>query len=203
MGLALALWGLWRGRRAASLSREVAALRADETRRRHFAEENDLSSTANQLRFIAAAELRAVSPVNKEARRVLDSLDEWIAEHQPDWRVSFEVAMGAFVRTAYEPRDRMQRAAFRSYNSKRVDFLVVDGGGHPRLVVEYHGTGHDLSGDAAERMSVKRTVLNRVGIPLAEIPAKAERAATWALIDAALSENEAGRGGRSGRAERH
>ncbi|WP_306302751.1 DUF2726 domain-containing protein [Aureimonas sp. N4] len=141
-------------------------------------------------------------PVNKEAQRVLDSLDAWIGEHRPDWRVSFEVAMGAFVRTAYNPRDWRQRAAFRSYNSKRVDFLVVDGAGEPRLVVEYHGTGHDLSGDAAERMSVKRTVLERVGIPLAEVPAKAGRAATWALIDAALSDVEPGRGARSGHASR-
>ncbi|CCV04714.1 conserved hypothetical protein [Mesorhizobium metallidurans STM 2683] len=138
-------------------------------------EENDVSDTENQIRFVNQAELRAVRPVNKEAVRVLYALDEWIVANQPDWRMSFEVSMGAFIKTSYDLEDRMQKAAFSSYNSKRVDFLLIDRFGHPMLAVEYHGTGHDLSDDAPDRMEVKCLALQRAGIPLVEIPAKASK----------------------------
>lgn len=177
---------LWIAREAQG---EIARLHAErETeaeeaeRRRAYFEENDVSRSANQLRFITEADLRAVPPVNKEASRVLYALDDWVRDNEPDWRVAFEVAMGAFVRTAYNPRDRRQRAAFSSFNSKRVDFLLIDRFGQPRLVVEYHGTGHDLSGDADERMAVKRLVLERVGIPLVEVPVGTVRAELFRQI---------------------
>ncbi|WP_210251299.1 DUF2726 domain-containing protein [Aureimonas psammosilenae] len=169
-------------RRVAALKRrERERRKADGERQRYF-EENDLGNTANQLRFVAQSRLRAVPPVNREAVQVLYALDDWIADHRPDWRVSFEVAMGAFVKTSYNPRDRRQRAAFSSYNSKRVDFLLVDRLGNPALVVEYHGTGHDLSGDADDRMAVKRLVLKRAGIPLVEVPAGATKRQVLHLI---------------------
>jgi hypothetical protein len=96
--------------------------------------------------------------------------------------VSFEVGMGAFIKTAYDPKDRQQKAAFSSYNSKRIDFLLIDKGGKPMLAVEYHGTGHDLSNDASDRMEVKRLALRRAGVALLEIPAKATKADMLNLI---------------------
>lgn len=165
-----------------TLRREIAAMHSAESRRldevarrKRFFEENDISDVENQIRFISQTELRAVRPVNKEAVRVLYALDEWIVAHRPDWRMAFEVSMGAFIKTSYDPEDRMQKAAFSSYNSKRVDFLLIDRFGQPMLVVEYHGTGHDLSDDAPDRMEVKRLALARAGIPLVEIPAKASK----------------------------
>lgn len=162
-----------------TLRRQIVAMHSAESRRldevarrKRFFEENDISDVENQIRFISQTELRAVRPVNKEAVRVLYALDEWIATHRPDWRMAFEVSMGAFIKTSYDPEDRMQKAAFSSYNSKRVDFLLIDRFGQPMLVVEYHGTGHDLSDDAPDRMEVKRLALARAGIPLVEIPAK-------------------------------
>ncbi|GGD94849.1 hypothetical protein GCM10011390_12000 [Aureimonas endophytica] len=162
-------------------------------RRRRDRARNDLARTENQLRFVGQSRLRAVRPVNGEAVRVLYALEDWIGDHRPDWRLSFEVAMGAFVKTASESDDRLGRAAFSSYNSKRVDFLLVDGQGYPRLVVEYHGTGHDLSGDAEDRMAVKRLALQRAGIPLAEIPATATRTEILAAVAQALGAAPAGR----------
>ncbi|WP_148640096.1 DUF2726 domain-containing protein [Aureimonas sp. AU20] len=194
--IALALFARRARRIAREARREIDALRVEEAareeeaeRRRQYFEENDVSRSANQLRFIASAELRAVCPVNKEASRVLYALDEWVRDQRPDWRLSFEVAMGAFVKTAYDPSDRRLRAAFSSFNSKRVDFLLIDRFGQPRLVVEYHGTGHDLSEDAADRMAVKRLVLERVGIPLVEVPAGAGKAEILRLLtDGACAE---------------
>lgn len=104
------------------LMHNAEARRLDEvaSRKRYF-EENDVSDTRNQIRFISQIELRAIRPVNKEAVRVLYALDAWIASNRPGWRVSFEVALGAFIKTSYDPEGRAQKAAFSSYNSKRVD----------------------------------------------------------------------------------
>jgi hypothetical protein len=122
------------------------------------------------LRFIGECSLKAVPPVNREAVRVLYAIDEWIKDYQPDWRFAFEVAMGGFIKTPYAPDDPRQKRAFNSYSGKRVDFLLINRRGQPVLVVEYNGSGHDLSGDADARMEVKRLALQKAGIPLLEIP---------------------------------
>jgi len=83
-----------------------------------------------------------------------------------------QVSLGEVVRT--EGRSEADRRAFRWINSKRADFLVVDGEGWPLAVIEYQGSGHDL-GNAAERDAVKRTVLPRAGIHYIEVPAPMAR----------------------------
>ncbi|WP_298285220.1 DUF2726 domain-containing protein [Acidocella sp.] len=162
----------------AHLLNEIAEKKASEerklndaARRKKYFEENDLKDTENQMKFINQCELYAVRPVNTEAVQVLYALDEWIHIYEPTWRLSFEVSMGAFIKTSNEYEDRLRDAAFSSYNSKRVDFLLIDRFGKPQLAVEYHGTGHDLSDDAADRMAVKRLALQKAGIPLIEISA--------------------------------
>ena len=168
---------------------EAESRRRDETeRRRRQYEENDVSDINKQIRFISQTELRAVRPVNKEAARVvLYPLNNWIKTNRPDWRMSFEVGMGAFIKTSYDPDDPSLKAAFSSYNSKRVDFLLIDKGGKPMLVVEYHGTGHDLSDDAPDRMHVKRLALSRAGIPLVEVPANTTREDFIQMIEAVIT----------------
>ncbi|WP_273793934.1 DUF2726 domain-containing protein [Brucella anthropi] len=158
---------------------EIANMRFAESERinkaasiKRYYEEHDIADAENQIKFISQAELRAVRPVNKEAVRVLYALEAWMVAHRPDWRVAFEVSMGAFIQTPYDPDDQIKKAAFSSYNSKRVDFLLIDGFGKPMLAVEYHGTGHALSKDASDRMKVKRLALARAQIPLVELPAK-------------------------------
>lgn len=157
------------------------------TQWRQNAEENDISNTKNQLKFVSQAELHRVRPVNKEASNVLYALNDWLKAHQRDWWLSFEVSMGAFIRTLYDEKDRAQRAAFSSYNSKRVDFLFTDQSGYPRLVIEYRGTGTNLSADAEDRMAVKRAALAKAGIPLLEIPAKTAKPEIWRLVTASLN----------------
>lgn len=121
------------------------------------------------MRFINQCNLRAVPPVNREAVKVLYALDEWIKKYQPEWRFAFEVSMGSFIKTDYLPEDPHQKQAFSAYSSKRVDFLVIDRFGEPVFVIEYNGSGHNLSGDADGRMAVKRLALEKAGIPLLEI----------------------------------
>lgn len=178
----------------ARLSQELAGMRETDRRRREeserrkqYYEENDISDARNQIRFIGQVDLYAVRPVNKEAVRVLYALEEWIRVNQPRWRISFEVGMGAFIRTSNSSDERIQKAAFSSCNSKRVDFLLIDPLGQPVLAVEYHGSGHNLSSDAGDRMRVKRLVLERVGIPLVEVPVNAGKADVLHMIDAVFA----------------
>ncbi len=178
---------------------EEASRRADEEkrarewvvereRRRQYTEENDLSDAANQLKFVMMTNLHLSKPVNREAAKyVLYALEEWRAVHQPTWKLAFEVSMGSFIRTDIEnedaEKDRLNRAAFSSYNSKRVDFLFVDKFGFPKLVVEYRGTGSYLSPDAEARMEVKRAACMKVGLPLLEIPEKPPKALIMSMLE--------------------
>ena len=161
--------------------------RQEKERRKRYYEENDISDPDNQINNIRNADLRPVRPVNKEAANVLYALDEWIDVNQPDWHVSFEVSMGAFIKTAHDLGKPRQKAAFSSYNSKRVDFPLIDRFGRPALVVEYHGSGHDLSDDASKRMDVKRLDLHRAGIPLLEIPVKTPKPRIAHMVTQALA----------------
>lgn len=93
-----------------------------------------------------------------------------IAEQvEPSWRVWPQVSLGEVVQTV--GRTEADKAAFRWINSKRADFLVVDGNGWPLAVIEYQGRGH-YRGNAAERDTVKRTVLPRAGVRYIEVPAE-------------------------------
>lgn len=157
-------------RQIATLNKQAADRQQEDERRRQYRQENDLSDPQNQLRFIGECSLKAVPPVNREAVRVLYAIDEWIKACQPEWRFAFEVSMGGFIKTPYAPDDSRHKRAFNSYSGKRVDFLLIDRFGNPVLVVEYNGSGHDLSGDADARMAVKRLALQKAGIPLLEIP---------------------------------
>jgi hypothetical protein len=138
---------------------------------------------SDMLHAVRRTPLYAVRPVNKEAVRVMYALDEWVASRNPDWRIGFEVSMGAFVKTAGDLGEREQHIAFRAYNSKRVDFLLINRFGYPVLAVEYHGSGHDLSGDAGRRMEMKRLVCKQAGIPLVEIAAHTSKKDMMQLLD--------------------
>ncbi|RJF85319.1 DUF2726 domain-containing protein [Sphingomonas cavernae] len=80
------------------------------------------------------------------------------------------MAMGAFLKTADNVDGHLSDAAFSAVNSKRVDFLLIDDQGWPRLAIEYHGSGHNLDPKAEGRMAVKRLALEKANIPLVEVP---------------------------------
>lgn len=137
--------------------------------------EPELTQYQYQMHYIQQCELKSYNPMNKEVVKYFYYLNEWIQAKQLKWYVSFEVSMGAFIRTSGSAEAELQKLAFSSYNSKRVDFLLIDHYGNPRGVIEYHGSGHYLSQSANERMQVKMLVLQKVGIPLIEIPEQLDK----------------------------
>jgi hypothetical protein len=113
--------------------------------------------------------------LNKSEYGVLLVLEAAAREANKGLRVMAQTSMGELVRTkdhsaAQEECDR----AYRSINSKRLDFVVIDAYGLPVLAIEYQGTGHYQSG-AFMRDAVKREVLRKANIRLLEVPADYNR----------------------------
>lgn len=137
--------------------------------------EPELTQYQYQMQYIQQCKLKPYKPMNKEAVKYFYYLNEWIQKNQLNWYVSFEVSMGAFIRTSGVEEAELKKLAFSSYNSKRVDFLLIDHFGYPKCVIEYHGSGHYLSQSANERMQVKKLVLENADILLIEIPEQLDK----------------------------
>lgn len=157
-----------------------------EQKNREISAEPELTQYQYQMRYIRQCELMPYKPMNKEAIQYFHYLNEWIQRNQLHWYVSFEVSMGAFIRTTGRVNTGLKKLAFRSYNSKRVDFLLIDHYGNPRGVIEYHGSGHYLSQSANERMQVKKLVLENARIPLIEIPEHLDKQAFFERLQVLL-----------------
>lgn len=139
------------------------------------AQKFDVSNSDNQLRFVQQGDFSARRPINKEAYQAVFAVAEKHLESMPrNYRLLAEVSMGCFLKTSYDDngwqnKDRWQEKtkndrAFKSINSKRVDFLIIDALGMPSLVIEYHGSGH-YQGNAENRDLVKQKALENAGVP--------------------------------------
>lgn len=124
---------------------------------------------AEQNTNINRCNLYPVIPVNFESIFIFNCLQMWLIDKRLHWYIGFEVSMGAFIKTDPSLPQEIQDQAFWAYNNKRVDFLLVNCFGTPKLVIEYHGSGHNLSRDAEDRMKIKRAILYKTAIPLLEI----------------------------------
>lgn len=128
------------------------------------------STIDQQLSALQATTIAVQRPINSSAFRVLLCIEQAIKSHAPSFRVLAEVGMGSFLRTTRHgdllPVDKQ---AFGAFNSKRVDFLIIDGKGHPAFAVEFQGSGHHLGSTAAARDAVKKEALRLAGIELVEI----------------------------------
>jgi len=103
--------------------------------------------------------------LNHNEGLVYESAQAVLEQLESSWNVWPQVSLGEVVET------KGRSEAYRWINSKRADFLVVNGKGWPLAVIEYQGRGH-YRGNAAERDAVKRTVLPRAGIRYIEVPAE-------------------------------
>jgi len=118
----------------------------------------NLRNYSNQIKFIEEASLYSRNPITYESfKAVYAVLDRSL---EKEYRILAEVSLGSFIRAD-------SNLAFRSINSKRVDFLIIDASGDPQLAIEYHGSGH-FQGNAKARDAVKRLIFRKVGIPLLE-----------------------------------
>jgi len=134
----------------------------------------DPANAADQLELVERGDLQAKAPVNWEAfNQILRIADPHVRALGPPWRISPEMSMGAFLHTPRDSNNDYNDGAFRSINSKRVDFMITGPRGVPALAIEYDGTGHyggrtDYESRKATdlRDKVKRRALEKAGVPV-------------------------------------
>jgi endo-alpha-1,4-polygalactosaminidase (GH114 family) len=129
--------------------------------------ETEVASWARQLRAVMASSFEKQRVMSLAEYRTFKIVEDEIASQQGRYRVLAQTSLGEILRSSDEE-------AFRAINSKRVDILVIDGGGWPILVIEYQGTNH-FTGTAAARDAIKREALRKAGINYLEIGVAARR----------------------------
>jgi hypothetical protein len=166
----LANGGMWprtrRSRHPAWRSRNV---------RKFAVVQPDLRDPSAQMQAIARAEFEPRRLLNKSEYGVLLILEAAARDVNRGLRVMAQTSMGELVRTKDDSASQEEcDRAYRSINSKRLDFVVIDPYGLPVLAVEHQGTGH-YQASAFMRDAVKREVLRKAKIRLLEIPADYNR----------------------------
>jgi hypothetical protein len=136
---------------------------------------NDVADPRNQLAFVSRVRFETQPLLNKAEFQVLLILEKVVRDMNAGFRVMAQTSLGEILRPkpgAWKTGD--DNLAYRSINSKRADFVIVDRYGIAALVVEYQGSGH-YQGNAALRDVVKREALTNAGVALLEVPARYNR----------------------------
>jgi hypothetical protein len=120
------------------------------------------STAADQLKTVMKAQFKSRALLNKPERRLLGHIDKALADHSPGWRAMGQVSLGEIL---YSP----DKDAYWAVNAKRVDLLIIDADCRPLHAVEFQGSGHHVSGEAAARDAVKKEALRRAGIGYVEV----------------------------------
>lgn len=136
---------------------------------------NDLTLPENQIKFINNVTLCQRPLMNKEEVQIFYAIEKHLKFK--DERVMAQVSLGEFIKTGQKCHKyrtypcitcEKNHKAYSSFNSKRVDFLIIDSHGMPKVAIEYQGSGH-YKGNAAERDMVKKLCYEKANIHLLEI----------------------------------
>ena len=132
--------------------------------------ESNLSDPNVQMEFVSRVEFEPRRLLNKSEYPILRILEQVVREVGNGHRVMAQTSMGEIVTpknsTASEEDCDL---AYRSINSKRLDFLVINKYGIPTLAIEYQGGGH-FRPKSFMRDAVKREALRKAGIAFLEVP---------------------------------
>ena len=135
----------------------------------------DVTDAAQQLTFVSRVAFERQPLLNKAEFQVLLLLEAVVREMRAGHRVMAQTSLGEILRPKHHPLGLDDAdLAFRSINSKRADFIIVDRRGLAVLAVEYHGQGH-YQGNAMMRDAVKREAFRSAGVALIEVPARFEK----------------------------
>jgi hypothetical protein len=122
------------------------------------------------MNFISKVGFETRPLLNKEEYPVLLLLEEVVREIGGGFRVMAQTSLGEVIRPSRSSASKDDRdLAFRSINSKRLDFSIFDRFGRLVLAVEYQGSGHYHS-TSFIRDAVKKEALRKAGVTLLEVP---------------------------------
>lgn len=123
-----------------------------------------------QMEFVARVDFEPKQLLNKSEHKILLLLESIVRETNTGLRVMAQTSMGEIIKPKKgSASDYDCNLAYRSINSKRLDFVVIDRFGTPVLAVEYQGYGHYRS-RSFMRDAVKREVLRKANVCFIEVP---------------------------------
>ena len=131
-----------------------------------------LGDPTAQMEFISKVDFKPRPLLNRSEYKILRILEEVSQDIPGGHRVMAQTSLGEVLAPQVASGSKAARdLAFRSINSKRLDFLVIDGYGMPVLAVEYQGHGH-YNDRTFMHDAVKREAVRKAGIRFLEIPAE-------------------------------
>ena len=131
-----------------------------------------LGDPTAQMEFISKVDFKPRPLLNRSEYKILRILEEVSQDIPGGHRVMAQTSLGEVLAPQMTSGSKEARdLAFRSINSKRLDFLVIDGYGMPVLAVEYQGHGH-YNDRTFMHDAVKREAVRKAGIRFLEIPAE-------------------------------
>ena len=131
-----------------------------------------LGDPTAQMEFISKVDFKPRPLLNRSEYRILRILEEVSQDIPGGHRVMAQTSLGEVLAPQMASGSKEARdLAFRSINSKRLDFLVIDGYGMPVLAVEYQGHGH-YNDRTFMHDAVKREAVRKAGIRFLEIRAE-------------------------------
>ena len=131
-----------------------------------------LGDPTAQMEFISKVDFKPRPLLNRSEYKILRILEEVSQDIPGGHRVMAQTSLGEVLAPQMASGSKAARdLAFRSINSKRLDFLVIDGYGMPVLAVEYQGHGH-YNDRTFMHDAVKREAVRKAGIRFLEIPAE-------------------------------
>lgn len=122
---------------------------------------SDVRDVGQQIHAVMGANFEKRRLMNAPEYRLFRLIEEEVSIACRGHRVFAQTNLGEILTSP-------SRDAFASINSKRVDILIVDGGGWPVAAVEYQGKGH-YQGTAAARDAVKKEALRKAGVRYIEV----------------------------------
>jgi hypothetical protein len=126
------------------------------------------------MEIIARVDFEPQRLLNKSEYKILLVLEAATREIDAGLRVMAQTSMGEIIRPkkGSAPDDDCN-LAYRSINSKRIDFVVINRFGTPILAVEHQGAGH-YHARSFMRDAVKREALRKANVELIEVPSDYE-----------------------------
>ncbi|WP_135076275.1 DUF2726 domain-containing protein [Terasakiella sp. SH-1] len=153
---------------------------AKKKKRNHF-QQYDLSDPNNQLRFVSNASFKSKPLMERKVAHVFYDIENKLKARDLGERVFSEVALGAYLNTVQRDDN-----AFKSINSKRCDFLIINRYGQPICAVEYQGKEH-YQGTARHRDAIKAIAHEKAGVAFLELFPEDSKDIIHAKLERALA----------------
>lgn len=131
----------------------------------------NVANPLDQIDAVSKVSFETVPLLNASEYRYLPVLEAATRDFGDGHRLMAQTSLGELIRPSPGSADAAARdAAYRSINSKRLDFALIDRRGRLVAAIEYQGSGHH-QGQAFMRDAVKREALRRAGVAFIEIEA--------------------------------